>query len=154
MRQRFKKPKVEKEEAIVSCYYCSQPSTYKTGATYLCSSNESSINANPAPFHVYLTPRKRGKTDHKAQNFLERIYNNEKNVDEVKEVKQKDAKDWEVKEYAVFYNAIPRIFLIDLFSFKKKRGAIDADVLFEEIVFDEAIPIDQEFLRLGEKDEQ
>jgi hypothetical protein len=41
-----------------------------------------------------------------------------------------------------------------LFSFKKKRGAIDADAVFEEIVFDEAIPIDGEFLRLGEKDEQ
>jgi hypothetical protein len=42
---------------------------------------------------------------------------------------------------------------VDLFSFQRERGAI-AKVRFEEIVFDEAIPIDGEFLRLGEKDEQ
>jgi hypothetical protein len=40
-----------------------------------------------------------------------------------------------------------------LFSFQKQRGAIP-DIKFEELVFDEAIPIDQEFLRMGENDEQ
>jgi hypothetical protein len=140
------------------------------------------INNLPASYHVYLTPRKRGKTDHKVQNFLQNIYDNkagadqkgvlycwirrrwkdsgncsrplfETNIQKFCEKTASNPSDWEVKEKGVWYKQVRRVYFIDLFSFQKERGAI-AKVSFEEIVFDEAIPIDQEFLNLGEKDEQ
>jgi hypothetical protein len=52
---------------------------------------------------------------------------------------------FEVKEEGVFYRGHKRIFFQDLFSYDKARGAID-EVPFEEIVFDEAIPVDLDFL--------
>lgn len=141
-----------------------------------------SLYNNPSPIHAYLTPRQRGKTDGKAQLFLEGVYSNKKDIDgnpvlycwlrrrwhdsldctkplfetnvqQFCEDKKVNPNDFEVKERGVWYRGLQRIYFVDLFSFQKKRGAV-AKVRFEELVFDEAMPIDQEFLRLGEKDER
>jgi hypothetical protein len=45
----------------------------------------------------------------------------------------------------VFYQGLLRIHFYDLFSYQRVRGAI-ARTAFAEIVYEEAIPIDQEFL--------
>ena len=52
---------------------------------------------------------------------------------------------FETKEQGLFYQGILRIHFYDLFSYQRVRGAI-ARISFQEIVFEEAIPIDQEFL--------
>lgn len=52
---------------------------------------------------------------------------------------------FDTKEQGVFYRGKIRIHFIDLFSFERLKGAI-ARVSFAEIVYEEAIPIDQEFL--------
>ncbi|CAI2194103.1 17287_t:CDS:2, partial [Funneliformis geosporum] len=52
--------------------------------------------------------------------------------------------DGEVKEKGVFYQGELYIFFYDLFSYKKARGGRAKTV--SEIVYEEAIPIDQEFL--------
>lgn len=53
--------------------------------------------------------------------------------------------EFETKEQGVFYQGLLRIHFYDLFSYQRVRGAI-ARTSFSEIVFEEAIPIDQEFL--------
>ena len=53
--------------------------------------------------------------------------------------------EFDTKEQGVFYQGLLRIHFYDLFSYQRVRGAI-ARTAFQEIVFEEAIPIDQEFL--------
>jgi hypothetical protein len=53
--------------------------------------------------------------------------------------------EFDTKEQGVFYQELLRIRFYDLFSYQRVRGAI-ARTSFQEIVFEEAIPIDQEFL--------
>jgi hypothetical protein len=53
--------------------------------------------------------------------------------------------EFDTKEQGVYYQNKLRINFYDLFSFQRVRGAI-ARTSFQEIVFEEAIPIDQEFL--------
>ena len=45
-----------------------------------------------------------------------------------------------------FFTKKKRIYFFDLFSFRKARGKIARGVTFEEIVYEEAIPLDQEVL--------
>ncbi|CAH1768079.1 5637_t:CDS:2 [Entrophospora sp. SA101] len=52
--------------------------------------------------------------------------------------------EWEVKEKGVYYQGELYLFFYDLFSYKKARGGRAKTV--SEIVYEEAIPIDQEFL--------
>lgn len=58
-----------------------------------------------------------------------------------------------MKEQGVFYQAKLRIYFFDLFSYQKARGGIGR-ITFQEIVYEEAIPIDQEFLFEGGRSEQ
>jgi hypothetical protein len=53
----------------------------------------------------------------------------------------------------LFYQGRLRIYFFDLFSYQRARGGI-ARITFTEIVYEEAIPIDQEFLAVGGKTEQ
>lgn len=140
------------------------------------------IYKDQAIFHIYLTERKRGKTDRKAWSFLEYIVNNPDNI------KGKDKKfkplrrfiwlrrhwhdslectkpyfqdlvykfaeeneninpnHFEIQEQGLFYQGKKRIYFFDLFSFRKARGKIARGTNFSEIVYEEAIPIDQEIL--------
>jgi hypothetical protein len=52
---------------------------------------------------------------------------------------------FDTKEQGVFYDGKLKIQFIDLFSFERLKSAI-ARTAFQEIVFEEAIPMDQEFL--------
>jgi hypothetical protein len=53
---------------------------------------------------------------------------------------------FEIQEQGLFYQGKKRIYFFDLFSFRKARGKIARGTNFSEIVFEEAIPIDQEVL--------
>jgi len=61
--------------------------------------------------------------------------------------------DFLFHEKGLFYQGQRRIYFCDLFSFQRFRGQI-ARVTFKEIVFEEAIPIDGEFLVINRKTEQ
>ncbi|CAI2195907.1 16840_t:CDS:2, partial [Funneliformis geosporum] len=52
---------------------------------------------------------------------------------------------FEIRERGLSYQGAKRIDFYDLFSYQRARGAI-ARTTYQEIVFEEAIPIDQEFL--------
>ncbi|CAG8679647.1 46128_t:CDS:10 [Gigaspora margarita] len=91
--------------------------------------------------------RGRGKTDTKAWSFLEEIVKN-KDFCEKTGIKYSA---FEFAEKGVYYHGERRIYFGDLFSFKRFRGQI-ARVSFKEIVFEEAIPIDGEFLRKDKDD--
>ncbi|KLL04974.1 MAG: hypothetical protein MRERV_8c061 [Mycoplasmataceae bacterium RV_VA103A] len=126
------------------------------------------IYNNPALFHIYLTERKRGKTDTKAWSFLENIITNSNKyvwlrrhwhdslecskpywqdlVYKFCEEKGIKNNSFEIQEQGLFYLGKRRIYFFDLFSFRKARGKIARGTNFQEIVFEEAIPIDQEFL--------
>ncbi|RUS15071.1 hypothetical protein BC938DRAFT_477095, partial [Jimgerdemannia flammicorona] len=54
---------------------------------------------------------------------------------------------FEVQEQGLFYQGKKRIYFFDLFSFRKARGKIARGTTFSEIVYEEAIPIDQEILQ-------
>jgi hypothetical protein len=60
---------------------------------------------------------------------------------------------FEIKEKGLSYQGAKRIDFYDLFSYQRARGAI-ARTVYAEIVFEEAIPIDQEFLYVGGRTEQ
>ncbi|MCE8163385.1 MAG: hypothetical protein I3274_04165 [Candidatus Moeniiplasma glomeromycotorum] len=132
----------------------------------------------PALFHIYLTARRRGKTDTKAWSFLESIHSCKDNKARFAWIRRRwhDSLDcsvpyfrdliakfcektgssigfWEIKEKGVFYKGNRRIFFFDLFNYQKARGAI-ARIDFSEIVYEEAIPIDQEFLFVRGRTEQ
>ena len=62
-----------------------------------------------------------------------------------------DQNEFDTKEQGVFYQGILRIHFYDLFSYQRVRGGI-ARVTFQEIVFEEAIPIDQVFLTREQHD--
>ena len=126
------------------------------------------IYQQPALFHIYLTERKRGKTDNKAWTFLENITTNSNKyvwlrrhwhdslecskpywqdlVYKFCEEKEIKNNQFEVQEQGLFYLGKRRIYFFDLFSFRKARGKIARGTEFQEIVYEEAIPIDQEFL--------
>jgi len=53
---------------------------------------------------------------------------------------------FEVQEQGLFYQEKKRIYFFDLFSFRKARGKIARGTKFQEIVYEEAIPLDQEIL--------
>jgi len=53
---------------------------------------------------------------------------------------------FEIQEQGLFYQGKKRIYFFDLFSFRKARGKIARGTNFAEIVYEEAIPIDQEVL--------
>ena len=129
----------------------------------------------PAAFHIYLTARGRGKTDTKAWQFLEEITSDNEVCfawirrnwhdsldcsrhyfqDLTYKFCKKTGKrygDFEFHEKGVYYHGKRRIYFCDLFSFKRFRGQI-ARVTFKEIVFEEAIPIDGEFLTLHKRTE-
>jgi hypothetical protein len=53
---------------------------------------------------------------------------------------------FEIQEQGLFYQEQKRIYFFDLFSFRKARGKIARGVQFKEIVYEEAIPLDQEIL--------
>ncbi|CAJ0825709.1 1241_t:CDS:2 [Entrophospora sp. SA101] len=55
---------------------------------------------------------------------------------------------FEIRERGLSYQGAKRIDFYDLFSYQRARGAI-ARTVYQEIVFEEAIPIDQEFLYVG-----
>jgi len=135
----------------------------------------SGIYNTPAAFHIYLTARKRGKTDTKAWQFLEEITSNKEvyfawirrrwhdSLDcsrpyfqdlVYKFCEKKGIKydDFSFSEKGIFYREKRRIYFCDLFSFQRFRGQI-ARVTFKEIVFEEAIPIDGEFLALNKRTE-
>jgi len=120
-------------------------------------------------FHIYLTPRKRGKTDSKAWTFLESLVSKENTrfawvrrhwhdslecskpyfqdlVYKFAEEKGLNPNHFEVQEQGLFYQEQKRIYFFDLFSFRKARGKIARGVEFQEIVYEEAIPLDQEVL--------
>jgi len=134
------------------------------------------IYKKPALFHVYITERGRGKSDTKGWKLLEIITTTSNNVAWIRrrwhdslvatkpffqgliydfcEEKKLDKSQFEImvnenqfdtKEQGVFYRGKIRIQFIDLFSFERLKSAI-ARTTFQEIVFEEAIPIDQEFL--------
>ena len=145
--------------------------------------NWKEIYDQPALFHIYLTERKRGKTDTKARSFIETVINDPniclvwirrrwrdslycskplfedllyKYIEEVNEKSNKKAlkvTDFEVQEKGLFYKNRRRIFFYDLFSYARARGGISR-ITFGEIVFEEAIPIDQEFLSNKGQSEQ
>jgi len=129
-----------------------------------------------ADFHVYLTARGRGKTDTKAWQFLEEIISSKDSnfawirrrwhdsLDCSKPYFQQliynfcektgnNYNEFEIHEKGVFFHGKRRIYFCDLFSFQRFRGQI-ARVSFKEIVFEEAIPIDGEFLVVNRKTEQ
>ena len=131
--------------------------------------NWSSIYKQPGIFHIYLTERKTGKTFSKILEIFQRIMSHGEFfawvrrhwhdslecskplfMDVLWEIEQQSlipnfqAKDWEVKEKGVYYQGELYIFFYDLFSYKKARGGRAKTV--SEIVYEEAIPIDQEFL--------
>ena len=60
---------------------------------------------------------------------------------------------FEIRERGLSYQGAKRIDFYDLFSYQRARGAI-ARVVYQELVFEEAIPIDQEFLYVGGRTEQ
>ncbi len=120
-------------------------------------------------FHIYLTERKTGKTFSKILELLARVINKQECfawvrrhwhdslecsrplfLDILWEVENQDLmanfkpNEWEVKSQGVFYQGELVIFFYDLFSYKKARGSRAKTV--SEIVYEEAIPIDQEFL--------
>jgi len=132
--------------------------------------NWKEIYQEPGIFHIYLTERKRGKTDCKAWSFLEEIIQNPKVryawlrrhwhdslecskpyfqdliykfCEEHPEIRPNH---FEIQEQGVFYQETKRIYFFDLFSFRKARGKIARGVEFKEIVYEEAIPLDQEVL--------
>ena len=127
-----------------------------------------------ASFYVYLTARGRGKTDTKAWSFLEEITNSDANFAWIRrnwhdsldcskpyfqqliykfcEKTGRRYNDFVIHEKGVYYREERRIYFCDLFSFKRFRGQI-ARVFFKEIVFEEAIPIDGEFLVVNRKTE-
>lgn len=135
-----------------------------------------SIYAQPALFHIYLTERRRGKTDTKAWSLLEQIISDD-NIcfawirrrwhdslecsrpyfqDEVYKFCEKKGlrySSFEIYEKGVFYHGKRRIYFFDLFGYQRARGAI-ARTEFKEIIYEEAIPIDQEFLYVGGRTEQ
>ena len=132
----------------------------------------SGIYNTPAAFHIYLTARGRGKTDTKAWGFLEEITSSDVNFvwirrnwhdsldcskpyfqDLIYKFCEKTGKryaDFVIHEKGVYYREKRRIYFCDLFSFKRFRGQIGR-VTFKEIVFEEAIPIDGEFLVVNRK---
>ncbi|CAG8809477.1 37039_t:CDS:2, partial [Racocetra persica] len=69
----------------------------------------------------------------------------EKNLDSNQFEIRVNQNEFDTKEQGVFYQGLLRIHFYDLFSYQRVRGAI-ARTSFAEIVFEEAIPIDQEFL--------
>lgn len=124
----------------------------------------------PGIFHIYLTERKRGKTDSKAWSFLESITSNDHTrfawlrrhwhdslectkpyfqdlVYKFAEEKDLNPSSFEIQEQGLFFLGKKRIYFFDLFSFRKARGKIARGTKFEEIVYEEAIPIDQEILQ-------
>ena len=54
--------------------------------------------------------------------------------------------DFDIQEQGLFYAGKKRIYFFDLFNFRKARGKIARGTNFAEIVYEEAIPIDQEIL--------
>ena len=127
------------------------------------------IYNQPGIFHVYLTERKRGKTDSKAWSFLESITTNttvryawlrrhwhdslecskpyfQDLIYKFCEEKGINNNQFEIQEQGIFYLGKRRIYFFDLFSFRKARGKIARGTIFSEIVYEEAIPIDQEIL--------
>jgi hypothetical protein len=62
------------------------------------------------------------------------------------EEKELNVNHFEIQEQGVFYQETKRIYFFDLFSFRKARGKIARGVEFKEIVYEEAIPLDQEIL--------
>lgn len=139
------------------------------------------IYKDKALFHIYLTERKRGKTDCKAWTFLEQIVANPTNeigknkqpkpllrfiwlrrhwhdslectkpyfqdlVSKFCEEKDLNYNHFDIQEQGLFYQQRKRIYFFDLFSFRKARGKIARGTVFSEIVYEEAIPIDQEIL--------
>jgi len=140
------------------------------------------IYKDEAIFHIYLTERKRGKTDCKAWTFLEQIVANPVNkvgadkklkpllrfiwlrrhwhdslectkpyfqdlVYKLCEEKENlNPNHFDIQEQGLFYQGRKRIYFFDLFSFRKARGKIARGTNFTEIVYEEAIPIDQETL--------
>jgi len=131
--------------------------------------NWTSIYKEKAIFHIYLTERKTGKTFSKILEIFSRIRQKGEFfawvrrhwhdslecskplfLDVLWEIEQQNllpsfhSKDWEVKEKGVYYQGELYIFFYDLFSYKKARGGRAKTV--REIVYEEAIPIDQEFL--------
>jgi hypothetical protein len=60
---------------------------------------------------------------------------------------------FEIRERGLSYQGAKRIDFYDLFSYQRARGAI-ARTVYQELVFEEAIPIDQEFLYVGGRTEQ
>lgn len=133
--------------------------------------NWKEIYQDPALFHIYLTERKRGKTDSKAWSFLEEIIKPNSQVkyawlrrhwhDSLEctkpyfqdlvakfcETNGTSYNSFEIQEQGLFYQGKKRIYFFDLFSFRKARGKIARGTNFNEIVYEEAIPIDQEVLR-------
>ena len=131
--------------------------------------NWAKIYQAPGIFHIYLTERKRGKTDCKAWTFLEEIIQNPNSryawlrrhwhdslecskpyfqdlIYKFCEEKELNPNHFEIQEQGVFYQEQKRIYFFDLFSFRKARGKIARGVEFKEIVYEEAIPLDQEVL--------
>lgn len=132
--------------------------------------NWKEIYKDQALFHIYLTERKRGKTDCKAWTMLETIIKDNqvkyawlrrhwhdslectkpyfqdlvaKFCEENENIKYNE---FEIQEQGLFYQGKKRIYFFDLFSFRKARGKIARGTNFAEIVYEEAIPIDQEVL--------
>ncbi|WNE40365.1 MAG: hypothetical protein GBAus27B_000432 [Mycoplasmataceae bacterium] len=125
-------------------------------------------------FHIYLTERKTGKSFSKILELITRIISKEeyfcwlrrhwqdslncskplfldalweiqKGIDEVTIIfPEFSFNGWEVKEKGVYYNGQLHIFFYDLYSFEKARGGRAKTV--SEMIYDEAIPIDQVFL--------
>ena len=62
------------------------------------------------------------------------------------EEKELNPNHFEIQKQGVFYQEQKRIYFFDLFSFRKARGKIARGVEFKEIVYEEAIPLDQEVL--------
>ena len=127
-------------------------------------------------FHIYFTARKRGKSDTKGWSFLEAITKDnhfrfawirrrwhdsllstkpffEDLVHKFCEEKNLNLNHFEIRERGLSYQGAKRIDFYDLFSYQRARGAI-ARTVYQEIVFEEAIPIDQEFLYVGGRTEQ
>lgn len=139
--------------------------------------NWKEIYNNPALFQIYLTARKRGKSETKAWTLLENIIAPQNPVKyawirrrwhdsllstkpffqdliyKFCEEKGINTSAFEIQEQGLFYKGQKRIYFFDLFSYQRARGAI-AKITFAEIIFEEAIPIDQEFLFIGDRSEQ
>ncbi|MCE8163498.1 MAG: hypothetical protein I3273_06890 [Candidatus Moeniiplasma glomeromycotorum] len=135
-----------------------------------------SIYNYPALFHIYFTSRRRGKSDTKGWEFLLAIIGGKESnfawirrrwhdsllstkpffedlVAKFCEEKKIARSHFEIKERGLFYQGAKRIDFIDLFSYQRKRGAV-ARTTYQEIVFEEAIPIDGEFLFVSGRTEQ